>query len=77
MSELTLDTVRADIAELLYLEPDEVPDNENLFEAGLDSVRLLGLVERWRELGATIGFIDLAEQPTLTAWWGLLRRTDA
>jgi aryl carrier-like protein len=77
MPELTLDSVRADIAELLYLEPEEVSDSENLFEAGLDSVRLLGLVERWRDHGATIGFVDLAEQPTLTAWWTLLRRTDA
>lgn len=74
---LTLDAVRADVAELLYLGPEELSDNENLFDAGLDSVRLLGLVERWRDHGATIGFADLAEQPTLTAWWTLLRRADA
>ena len=74
---LTLDSVRADIAELLFLEPEEVSDSENLFDTGLDSVRLLGLVERWRGLGAAVSFVDLAEQPTLTAWWALLRRPHA
>jgi aryl carrier-like protein len=74
---LTLDAVRADIAEELYLEPEEVSGSENLFSAGLDSVRLLGLVERWREAGAEVTFADLAESPTLDAWWVLLRRTDA
>jgi len=72
---LSIDVVRADIAELLYLEPEEVTDSENLFEAGLDSVRLYGLIERWRGRGAAIGFTDLAEQPTLTAWWALLQRS--
>ena len=72
---LSIDVVRADIAELLYLEPEEVTDSENLFEAGLDSVRLHGLVERWRGHGAVVGFADLAEKPTLTAWWALLRRS--
>lgn len=74
MSELTLDIVRADIAELLYLEPDELVDEEDLFLAGLDSVRLHGLIERWRGRGAAVGFADLAEKPTLTAWWALLQR---
>jgi bifunctional isochorismate lyase/aryl carrier protein len=73
---LTLDAVRADIAELLYLEPEEVLDSENLFDAGLDSVRLIGLIERWRGHGATVAFADLAERPTLSAWWTLLRPAD-
>jgi bifunctional isochorismate lyase/aryl carrier protein len=76
VSELTLDVVRADVAELLFLEPDELAGSENLFEAGLDSVRLLGLVERWRAHGATVGFADLAERPTVSAWWALLQRGD-
>ncbi|GAA2689211.1 MULTISPECIES: phosphopantetheine-binding protein [Actinosynnema] len=72
MSELTLDSVRADVAEHLFLEPGEVDDDADLVEAGLDSVRLLDLATRWRGLGAEVGFADLAERPTLSAWWGLL-----
>jgi aryl carrier-like protein len=73
MSEpLTLDRVREDVAELLYQEPDEVDDSADLLAAGLDSVRILSLVERWRETGIQISFIELAETPTLAAWWKLL-----
>ncbi|HEY0636677.1 MAG TPA: phosphopantetheine-binding protein [Pseudonocardiaceae bacterium] len=68
MAPLTADAVRAAVAELLYLEPQELAADDNLFEAGLDSVRLLTLVERWRGAGADVSFIDLAEQPTLAAW---------
>jgi aryl carrier-like protein len=69
---LTLDGVRADVAELLYLEPAEVTDTEDLLGSGLDSIRILTLVERWREAGARISFVELAEAPTLAAWWTLL-----
>lgn len=69
---LTLDAVRADVAEQLFLEPHEVTGTENLFDAGMDSVRMLELVERWRAGGAAVVFADLAERPTLDQWWALL-----
>lgn len=73
MSEpLTLEQVRADVAELLYQNPNEVDDSADLLASGLDSVRILSLVEQWREAGVDISFIELAEVPTLTAWWTLL-----
>ena len=74
-SQFTIDVLRADIAEQLYLEPEELSDTENLFDEGLDSVRLLALVERWRAFGVETTFADLAEQPTLLAWWELLSRS--
>lgn len=64
--------MRADVAELLHLLPDEVVDTDNLFEFGLDSIRLLSLLERWRDLGADVSFVQLAEEPTLERWLGLL-----
>jgi aryl carrier-like protein len=73
---LTEDVVRADVAELLHLLPDEVEDSENLFEFGLDSIRLLTLLERWREAGAEVSFVELAEQPTLSHWLPLVTSVD-
>lgn len=67
--QLTSATVRADVAELLHFSPD---DTENLFESGLDSVRLLTLLEGWREAGADVSFVDLAECPTVGHWLTLL-----
>lgn len=77
MSRLTFDAVRADIADRLYLEPDELSDTADLFEEGMDSVTIVDLIERWRELGAEISFADLAENPTLRAWWEALRPAGA
>jgi bifunctional isochorismate lyase/aryl carrier protein len=69
---LSADQVRADIAEQLYLSPEELVDDTNLLDSGLDSVRILGLVERWREAGAQVSFIDLVERPTFADWTALL-----
>lgn len=65
--------VRADVAELLGCSPEEIDPRENLFDRGLDSVRVMSLVERWRAAGATeLEFPDLAEQPELGHWLNLL-----
>ena len=69
---LTADAVRADVAELLHLAPDEIRDSENLFEFGLDSIRLAMLLERWRAAGAEVGFAELAEEPTLGSFIALV-----
>ncbi|MFE7134430.1 phosphopantetheine-binding protein [Streptomyces sp. NPDC057638] len=61
-----------DIADVLYAEPGEIPADADLLEFGLDSIRLMTLVEKWRADGARIGFVDLAERPTLAAWAELL-----
>ncbi len=70
---LTLDRVRADVAELLYQDPAEIADTADLVESGLDSIRIMTLVERWRQdAGVRISFVELAESPTVAAWWTLL-----
>lgn len=70
--QLTPLDIRADVAELLHVHPDEPFDAENLFEYGLDSIRLLTLLERWRAAGIEVSFVELAEQPTLAGWQALL-----
>ncbi|WP_216216723.1 phosphopantetheine-binding protein [Amycolatopsis aidingensis] len=66
---LSADRIRADVAGLLGCEPAEIDANENLFDRGLDSVRVMSLVERWRAEGATgLEFPDLAERPELAHW---------
>ncbi|NEC66568.1 phosphopantetheine-binding protein [Streptomyces sp. SID9727] len=70
---LSPDRVRADIAELLGCEPGEIAPDENLVDLGLDSMRIMVLVERWRAAGATaLEFPDLFEQPELGHWQALL-----
>jgi bifunctional isochorismate lyase/aryl carrier protein len=70
--QLSQEAIRADVAALLHRSPDEISDQENLFESGLDSIRLLTLLEQWREAGFAVSFVELAEQPTLENWSALL-----
>lgn len=69
---LTAEVIRADVAALLHVDTDEVYEKDNLFESGLDSIRLLTLLEKWREAGVVVSFVELAEQPTLEDWSRLL-----
>ncbi|MFC4158681.1 isochorismatase family protein [Chitinimonas lacunae] len=64
--------LKADVAALLQIPASDLHDDDNLLFAGLDSIRLMSLIERWRRAGATLAFIDLAERPTLQDWWQLL-----
>ncbi|WP_251092265.1 phosphopantetheine-binding protein [Streptomyces sp. Caat 7-52] len=69
---LTLESFRADLAEFLYLRPDEVDLEENPLDAGLDSLRIATLLERWQAAGAHVSFVDLAERTSFAQWWRLL-----
>ncbi|MFE9097119.1 phosphopantetheine-binding protein [Streptomyces sp. NPDC007264] len=70
---LTVQRIREDVADVLGEDPADIPDDESLFDHGLDSVRLMSLVERWRrEHGAEISFVDLADRPAIEAWAPLL-----
>lgn len=72
---LDLERLRTDVADALGEPPDQIGDADDLLDRGLDSIRLMSLVERWRGEGAEVGFIDLAETPTLEAWSRLLARS--
>jgi bifunctional isochorismate lyase/aryl carrier protein len=65
---LTEEALRATVAELLQLRPGEIPETENLLESGMDSIRLLTLLELCRNAGAEISFVQLAEEPTIKHW---------
>lgn len=64
--------LKQQLSELLQQPTVEVGPEENLLDSGLDSIRLMSLVEIWRRRGAEISFTDLAEKPTLSAWTQLL-----
>ncbi|MER7920763.1 MULTISPECIES: phosphopantetheine-binding protein [unclassified Streptomyces] len=74
MSEaLSPERIRADVAELLGCAPSEIAPDDDLRDLGLDSVRLMTLVERWRADGAgDLELPDLAERPELAHWQALL-----
>jgi bifunctional isochorismate lyase/aryl carrier protein len=73
-----IEDLRLQVAGVLELPAAELGLEDNLMYSGLDSIRLMSLVERWRgfaaQHGRELSFVDLAEQPTLNAWWNVLRK---
>ncbi|AJO59576.1 isochorismatase [Bacillus subtilis] len=68
----TCENIRKQIAELLQETSEDITDQEDLLDRGLDSVRIMTLVEQWRREGAEVTFVELAERPTIEEWQKLL-----
>lgn len=71
-NELTLLEVHELVAQLLRESVESIDIDEDLLTRGLDSVRIMSLVEKWRREGKEITFADLAERPTVAGWYSLL-----
>jgi aryl carrier-like protein len=71
-TSLTEADIRAATAAELGLPAEEIASDDDLFELGLDSLRLIKLASSWRRLGLEVGFDTLAETPTVAAWHRLL-----
>ncbi len=69
---LSLHSMQQDVAQLLALDVADVDPEENLLFLGLDSIRAMTLLEKWRTKGADISFAQLMESVTLQEWWQLI-----
>lgn len=72
MTAVAAESVLVDLATAARLRPDEIDGEDTIFDLGIDSVRLMALVERWREQGADVDFADLARNPTVIETQALL-----
>lgn len=68
----SLDALREALARAVDLPLEEVGVDDNPLHLGLDSIRLMALLERWTRDGTTLGFVDLAERATIAEWWDLI-----
>lgn len=59
--------VREDVAAQLNISTDELTDHDDLLLIGLDSIRLMVLVDGWRKAGASITYADVAAEPTVAS----------
>lgn len=66
---LDIEQLRQDVADVLGEEPGEIPVDENLLDYGLDSIRIMTLVGRWKQRdGIEASVPELYEEPVITAW---------
>lgn len=69
---LTQDKMRADIAEALEIAPEEITAEANLFDLGLDSMRLMSLVMTWQDEAEDADLSEIWEHQTFAGWWGVV-----
>jgi aryl carrier-like protein len=72
--EFTIDRMRQDIAEMIYADPQEIGDHDNLMDLGLDSMRAMNLVLLWQQRNLHLNFAELATSLTLAHWWNIAER---
>ncbi|MEV5826845.1 amino acid adenylation domain-containing protein [Spirillospora sp. NPDC052242] len=66
------DDVRRTIAAVLELPIEDIDEDLNLIELGMDSMTMMRLAGHWQRTGAVVRFSDLIARPTLAAWRELL-----
>ncbi|CQR73880.1 Tyrocidine synthase 3 [Sporomusa ovata DSM 2662] len=75
ISPLSYEEVKLEIKAMLPT-PTEFDDDHNLIELGLDSLRIMRMVNKWRRRGATVTFAELIAAPRLSDWWSLLQKNN-
>ena len=66
---LTRDGLVATIARVAEVAPEDIQDGTDLTALGLDSLGFMRLVNELRVHGLPITYQDLADKPTVDAWW--------
>lgn len=74
---LNRNDVLGGLATMLDVEPSALEENANLTELGLDSLRMITLVEGWRAEGVEIDFQELMANPTVGHWVATLTEPEA
>jgi bifunctional isochorismate lyase/aryl carrier protein len=69
----SLIALRTELALIMERPLEEIEAEDNPFEAGLDSIRLMTLLERWSSRGERIGLVELAERGSVAQWWELIQ----
>lgn len=58
-----------------FLDDDEqIDENDNLFDYGLDSISLMSLLTQWRKHNPKLHFVSFIQKPTLANWLNLLNK---
>lgn len=69
---LTRDWLRTQVLAVLEDADEQLADEDNLIDYGLDSVQVMALVAGWQKLGIKVSFEDLARDPSVSGWWQLI-----
>ncbi|HDY7979926.1 phosphopantetheine-binding protein [Vibrio vulnificus] len=60
------------LSELLRVSEAEIQSDINLIELGLDSISLMRLTGRLRQVGIEVNFAQLMNSPTFSSWQSII-----
>lgn len=66
------EALRAELALALGIPAEQLGWQDDLLEWGLDSIRVMSWLGRWQGAGVCLSLSQLAQEPTVAAWWRLL-----
>lgn len=72
MNEWKIDDLRQAAAQAIGVDTWDIPDDADLLERGLDSLRMMRLSGALRVAGYDIPVTVLAEKPTINAWFAVI-----
>lgn len=71
---ITKSSLRAQIAPFIE-DADELQDDDNLMDFGLDSVAVMTLISKWQQQGIHTNFVDLAKAPSVDGFWHVISQS--
>lgn len=69
--------LREFVAQVVGVNDDQLGDDDDLLQLGLDSLRMIRVGNEFRATGHDIALSTLAERPTVNAWSRLLSGSSA
>jgi aryl carrier-like protein len=73
---LDKEQVLGQISELLDMDVHTLDWSGDLTDFGMDSIRVMTLIEQWRAAGVPVDFLEVASAPTVRNWLTLLALGD-
>ena len=64
----SLEQLRQDVARALDRPAEAIGDSDDLLDLGLDSIRLMSLLQAWSTPGSELDLIEFVDDPRLVAW---------
>jgi len=56
-------------------DADELQDDDNLMDFGLDSVAVMTLISKWQQQGINANFVDLSKTPSIDGFWQVISQS--
>ena len=72
-TDFTIQQLRTLIEPYVSEPVDTITNDDYLLDVGIDSIAIMSIVEELRQQGIPVTFIQMADNPSIQAWHGLIQ----